>query len=136
VLQDVQSGLEVANGEEWIKAPPLPGTLVVNIGEMLELATNGYLRANVHRVVSPAAGTDRLSVAYFLNPRLDATVPLLTLAPPLAAEARGPASDPDNPLFQQVGENILKSQLRSHVEVARRHYPELVKAGTQPGSAY
>jgi isopenicillin N synthase-like dioxygenase len=136
VLQDVQSGLEVAGEAGWIKAPPLPGTLVVNIGEMLELATNGYLRANVHRVVSPPAGTDRLSVAYFLNPRLDATVPLLKLAPSLAVDARGPASDPDNPLFAQVGENILKSQLRSHVAVARRHYPELVQAGTPAGSAY
>ncbi len=136
VLQDVQSGLEVGGDDGWIAAPPLPGSFVVNIGEMLELATDGYLRANIHRVVTPPAGTDRLSVAYFLNPRLDATVPSLTLPAALAAEARGPARDPDNPLFQRVGENILKSQLRSHPEVARRHYPEAAQAIALAKSSY
>src|SRR2546427_9048344 len=42
---------------------------VSNIGEMLELATNGYLRANVHRVLVPRAGVQRYSIAYFLAPR-------------------------------------------------------------------
>lgn len=52
LLQDEQKGLqvEVAPGE-WIDAVPLAGSFVVNIGELLELATNGYLRATVHRVV-------------------------------------------------------------------------------------
>ncbi|UNA33991.1 hypothetical protein LOF13_01465 [Klebsiella pneumoniae subsp. pneumoniae] len=56
LLQDEQKGLqvEVAPGE-WIDAVPLAGSFVVNIGELLELATNGYLRATVHRVVSPPA---------------------------------------------------------------------------------
>jgi len=129
VLQDNQSGLQVDDDNGgWIAAPPQAGSLVVNIGEMLELATNGYLRANIHRVASPPAGSERISVAYFLNPRLDATVPLLTLPPQLAAEARGPSRDPHNPIFCHVGENILKSQLRSHPEVARRHYADLAQA--------
>jgi isopenicillin N synthase-like dioxygenase len=52
--------------DHWIDAAPLPGSFVVNIGELLELATNGYLRATVHRVVSPPAGQDRLSIAFSL----------------------------------------------------------------------
>ena len=61
--------------------PPLPGALVVNIGELLELASNGYLKATLHRVVSPPSGVSRLSCAFFMAARLDATVPLLTLSP-------------------------------------------------------
>ncbi len=56
LLQDVQAGLQVNYADAWIGAPPLPGTFVVNIGELLELASNGYLRATVHRVVTPPAG--------------------------------------------------------------------------------
>ncbi|WP_323123364.1 isopenicillin N synthase family dioxygenase [Burkholderia alba] len=129
LLQDGQGGLQVAADDgTWIDAAPLPGTFVVNIGELLELATNGYLRATVHRVVTPPAGRDRLSIAFFLGARLDATVPLLALPPALAAQARGPASDPDNPLFHDVGPNYLKGRLRSHPDVARRHYPDVLAA--------
>ncbi len=82
----------------------------------------------MHRVVTPPAGRDRLSIAFFLGARLDATVPLLTLPPELAAQARGPASDPDNPLFHEVGPNYLKGRLRSHPDVARRHYADVLAA--------
>jgi len=75
------------------------------------LTTNGYLRATVHRVVTPPAGVERFSVPFFFSAQLDATIPLLDLPEELAAEARGPASDPDNPLFRDVGVNVLKSRL-------------------------
>src|ERR1700722_5259969 len=53
LLQEKRAGLQVqADDGHWIDAPPVPGSLVVNIGEILEMASNGYLRANVHRVVS------------------------------------------------------------------------------------
>lgn len=122
VMQDDYSGLEVETTDGWISAPPLPGALVVNIGELLELASNGYLKATLHRVMSPPPGVSRLSCAFFMAARLDATVPLLTLSPELAAQAQGPESDPTNPLFYQVGENVLKGRLRSHPDVAARHY--------------
>ena len=57
--------------------------------ELLELASNGYLRATVHRVVSPPAGSERLSVAFFLGAQLDAVVPLYPLPPLLFAGATG-----------------------------------------------
>lgn len=126
LLQDVQAGLQVDHEGTWISAPPIPGTFVVNIGEVLELASNGYLRANIHRVVTPPAGTDRLSVAFFFGARLDATVPLLELPPELASGARGLTQDPLNPLFYEVGKNHLKSRLRSHPDVARRHHADLL----------
>ncbi len=128
VLQGEQSGLEVLTDDGWVSAEPLPGSFVVNIGELLELASNGYLKATLHRVVSPKAGIERFSCAFFMAAQLDATVPLLQLPAHLAQEAKGPASDPLNPLFYQVGENVLKGRLRSHKDVAASHYADLAVA--------
>lgn len=127
LLQDVVGGLQVDDGNGgWIDAKPVKGTFVVNIGELLEMASNGFLRANVHRVVTPPAGTDRLSVPFFLGANLAATVPVLTLPPDLQAQIRGLTQDPLNPLFNEVGRNFLKSRLRSHPDVAQAHHADLV----------
>jgi hypothetical protein len=53
---------------------PRSGTLVVNIGEILELVSDGYFRATLHRVITPPARRERISAAFFLGARLDATV--------------------------------------------------------------
>ncbi len=90
LLQDEQKGLQVEVApDRWIDAAPRAGSFVVNIGELLELATNGYLRATVHRVVSPPADRERLSIAFFLGAQLEANVPLYTLPPHLAEERAG-----------------------------------------------
>jgi isopenicillin N synthase-like dioxygenase len=139
LLQDKVAGLQVDGDDGWIDAPPVPGTFVVNIGEILELASSGYLRANIHRVVSPPPGVDRLSVAFFLGANLEATVPVLSLPAELASKARGLTQDPLNPLFREVGKNYLKGRLRSHPDVARRHYADLIDPAQkrlEPASAY
>jgi isopenicillin N synthase-like dioxygenase len=125
LLQDEQGGLQVETPAGWIDVAPRPDALVVNIGELLELASDGYLRATLHRVVAPPPGCERISVAYFMGARLDAVVPMLVLPPDLAAQARGPERDPHNPLLRRVGENYLKGRLRSHPDVALRHYADL-----------
>nr|WP_157226484.1 2-oxoglutarate and iron-dependent oxygenase domain-containing protein [Gordonia soli] len=124
--------VEVAPGE-WLDAPPLDGAFIVNIGELLEVATGGYLRATRHRVLAPRPGTDRVSVPYFLNPSLDAHIPILTLPPELAERSRGVEADPDNPIFTTYGENAWKSRTRAHPDVAELHHG-IVPAG--PASAY
>jgi isopenicillin N synthase-like dioxygenase len=138
LLQDDQGGLQVESSQGWIDVAPRIGTLVVNIGEILELASDGYLRATLHRVITPPPGRERISAAFFLGARLDATVPLLSLPPALAAQARGPERDPNNPLLRNVGENYLKGRLRSHPDVAQRHYADLVdaRASALPSSGY
>lgn len=127
LLQDEHRGLQVQTERGWIEVPPQAGTFVVNLGEQLELASDGYLRATMHRVITPPAGAERLSVAFFLGARLDATVPLLSLPPALAARARGPERDPHNPLIREVGRNYLKGRLRSHPDVAQRHHADLLE---------
>ena len=125
-----KGGLQVEKDGEWIDAPPIPGAFVVNIGELLEVATDGYLKATVHRVISPIIGSDRISIPFFFNPALDASIPTLELPTEFQAEAAGITADPANPIFRTYGENVLKSRLRAHPDVAAIHHPDL--AGTPP----
>jgi isopenicillin N synthase-like dioxygenase len=125
--QDDVGGLQVQAGDGgWIDAHPVPGAFVVNIGEMLEIATRGYLVATRHRVVSPRAGVDRYSIPFFLGPRLDAVVEPLTLPPALATEAGGISDDPDNPLHAAFGEKAVVGWLRSHPRVAEKWWADVL----------
>jgi isopenicillin N synthase-like dioxygenase len=128
MIEPGKGGLQVERDGEWIDAPAVPGAFVVNIGELLEFATDGYLRATVHRVVSPPPGETRLSIPFFFNPALDSTVPRVELPPELAARARGVTVDPDNVISGTFGENMLKARLRAHPDVAAAHHPDLVAA--------
>ena len=129
VLQDDVGGLQVDIDGQLVDATPKSGTYVMNLGEMLQAATQGYLRATKHRVVSPSSGRERLSVAYFFHPRLDAVFAPILLPPELAAQARGGDNvDPNDPIFATFGDNYLKIRLRSHPDVARAHYSDLKPA--------
>lgn len=122
VMQDAQSGLKVERDNQWIDVMPIPGALVVNIGELLELASNGFLKATNHKVESPTNGVERYSIAFFMAAQLSASVPVLPLPAALQAKAFGPTTDPNNPLLTDVGNNVLKGRLRSHPHVTRKHY--------------
>lgn len=127
-VEEGKGGLQVEKDGDWIDAPPVEGAFVVNIGELLEVATDGYLKATVHRVVSPRGGEDRISVPFFYAPALDESIPTLALPPELAASARGISQDAVGaPLYSTYGENSLKSRLRAHPDVAAIHHPELVR---------
>ncbi len=69
---------------------------------------------------------DRLAIAFFLGPRLDSHVPVLSLPPELAAQVCSIAPDPLNPVFHDVGKNWLKSRVRSHPDVAERYHADVV----------
>ena len=121
LVEPDKAGLQVEHEGEWIDAPSLPGAFVVNIGEMLELATNGYLKATLHRVESPKVGTDRISIPFFFNPALDARMPQLAL------EGSGLSVDPTNsPILETYGDNALRYRLRAHPNVAEIHHADLV----------
>nr|WP_042179173.1 2-oxoglutarate and iron-dependent oxygenase domain-containing protein [Kibdelosporangium sp. MJ126-NF4]CEL13674.1 2-Oxobutyrate oxidase, putative [Kibdelosporangium sp. MJ126-NF4]CTQ99360.1 2-Oxobutyrate oxidase, putative [Kibdelosporangium sp. MJ126-NF4] len=124
--QDDIGGLQVqAQDGGWIDATPIPGSFVFNIGEMLEIATQGYLTATRHRVISPPAGVERFSIPFFLGPRLDAIVEPLRLPAELAGQARGVSDEKDNPLHAQFGANALVGWLRSHPKVAERWWADV-----------
>ena len=127
LLQDILAGLRVQLDDgTWVDAPPLPDTFVVNTGELLELATNGFVRADVHCATTPPPGSARYSIPFFLGASHDGTIPLIELPPELRTAERGVSSDPDNPLFRDVGKNHLKARLRSHPDVAAIHYSDML----------
>ena len=130
-----KGGLQVERDGEWVDAPPVPGAFVVNIGELLEYATQGYLIATKHRVISPRYPDDRISVPFFFNPALDKRLPLIDLPAELAAQARGVTQDPANPIHALYGENALKSRLRAHPDVAEIHHADLVAARAATASS-
>lgn len=69
LLQDESvTALEVRNAAgEWIDVPPIPGALVVNIGNLLARATNDLYPSALHRVAN-VSGSERLSVSMFTGP--------------------------------------------------------------------
>jgi isopenicillin N synthase-like dioxygenase len=126
--QDAVGGFEAEVHGRWVGVPPLPGSFVVNIGELLQLVSNGYFRATPHRVVSPPKGVQRISIAYFFNPRFEARIEPVTLPAALAAEAPGgTGADPENPILSNYGLNSLKVRLRAHPDVAARHHADLLE---------
>ncbi|MBJ8348466.1 isopenicillin N synthase family oxygenase [Antrihabitans sp. YC2-6] len=118
LVEPDSTGLQVEAQGQWIDAPALPGTFIVNTGELLEVATGGYLKATRHRVSSPPRGAQRLSIPFFFNPALDARIPEMDLPKALRRRATGITDDPDNPIFSTYGENAWKSRLRAHPDVA------------------
>ncbi len=129
LVEPGKGGLQVEHQGEWIEAPALDNAFVVNIGEMLELATNGYLKATLHRVVSPPLGEDRISIPFFFSPALDTAMPRIELPEELARDARGLSVDPTNsPILEVYGENALRYRLRAHPNVAEVHHADLLAA--------
>lgn len=127
IMQDDVGGLQVQIGDELVDATPLPGALILNIGEMLQIATDGYLRATKHRVVSPPSGRQRISVAYFFNPAMETTFGHIPLPPELAAHATGGDNERSaDTIFSNYGDNWLKFRVRSHPDVAAIHHPDLI----------
>ncbi|XP_060188127.1 1-aminocyclopropane-1-carboxylate oxidase 3-like [Lycium barbarum] len=74
LLQDDKvSGLQLLKDDQWIDVPPMRHSIVVNLGDQLEVITNGKYKSVMHRVIAPTDGT-RMSLASFYNPGNDAVI--------------------------------------------------------------
>ncbi len=76
LLQDDHGGLQAFSKRHgWIDIAPQPGTIVVNVGDMLQVWTNDRCVAGMHRVVPvPQEGHGRYSVPFFYQPRIEANI--------------------------------------------------------------
>ncbi|KAL0376770.1 UNVERIFIED_CONTAM: 1-aminocyclopropane-1-carboxylate oxidase1 [Sesamum calycinum] len=66
LLQNQISGLQILYQDQWVNIEPTPGGLVVNIGDLLQLVSNGRFISSKHRVIANSIGP-RISVAYFFS---------------------------------------------------------------------
>jgi isopenicillin N synthase-like dioxygenase len=71
LAQDHCGGLQVRTDHGWIEVPPIEGTLVCNVGDMLERLTGGRFVSAPHRVLN-RSGRERLSFPLFYDPDFDA----------------------------------------------------------------
>ncbi|THH31412.1 hypothetical protein EUX98_g2783 [Antrodiella citrinella] len=103
-------GLQVQNlAGEWIDAPPIPGTFVVNIGKALETVTQGLAKATSHRVLSPEPGSSpRYSIPFFQNISQDIRIgeSVLSFSPEILKlkEARGEPAATDSVNYAEYGQ--------------------------------
>ena len=70
---DKVSGLQLLKDGQWVDVPPMKHSIVINLGDQLEVITNGKYKSILHRVLAQPDG-NRMSIASFYNPGSDAVI--------------------------------------------------------------
>lgn len=129
-------GLQVLDKDGgWLDVPPVEGSLVVNMGQALEVVTNGVCKATTHRVLLPPGDYERFSVPFFQGVRPGLTkeeaTGLWEHFDPERWETRESVegSRIDSPFlrggFDNWGEAQLRTKIRSHRDVGARWYGDV-----------
>jgi isopenicillin N synthase-like dioxygenase len=107
--QDELGGLEVRNAAgAWIDVPPIPGSFVVNVGELMALWTNDLYAPSLHRATNIDTPQARVSAAYFTYPHGRTRIECLPTC-----------QSPENPpRYEPV---IAEDFTRALIEQANRH---------------
>lgn len=137
-------GLEVQNkAGDWIPAPPVPNTFVVNIGRALEALTGGICTATTHRVslrqehYVDSQGNPlgpRFSFPIFQGVSPDLSSERISLVIPdhirelvKDDKVKSDAEATFNEMFRtSIGEGTFIARVTSHQDVGRRWYPEVL----------
>jgi isopenicillin N synthase-like dioxygenase len=121
LYQDEVGGLQVKYDSCWIDVPPVPGSLVINVGDMLERLTSGRYKSASHRVINHS-GRPRLAMPFFFDPRFDA---VLQPIPGVGREATAPGGrwDGIDPLEVRgtYGEYLLSKVSKVFPALGREH---------------
>ncbi|KAJ8639010.1 hypothetical protein MRB53_015704 [Persea americana] len=99
-------GLQIRKEGLWIPVKPLPNAFIINIGDIVEIISNGVYRSIEHRATANSE-QERLSIAAFHSPRLTAEI--------------GPVPSLISPEKESRGREVLRRSLCS--ETARQGIP-------------
>ena len=103
ILHQTKPGLQTWTADgQWENVPPIPGTFVINIGDMMEVWTNGEFPSNPHRVHN--TGDERFSLPFFVVADYDAVIQPV---PTMISANRPPAYAP-----VVAGEHLLRQLFR------------------------
>ena len=118
LMQDEVGGLQVYKDGLWYDIPPVPGAMVINTGDMMQVWSNDVYRAAIHRVMAMETN-ERYSIPFFFNPSAESQIsPLPTVITDQNpsryraiqwAEFRGARSDGD---YADYGTEVQISQFR------------------------
>lgn len=114
LLQGDEGGLEIQKPDgTWLSTPCLPGTAVLNTGDLVERWTNGMFRSSPHRVVNPegeATKRDRYSAVLFHGPNDDAVISCLEPC----QSPEWPAKYPPITTVEHIRARVLASQTQPY----------------------
>jgi isopenicillin N synthase-like dioxygenase len=105
LAQDEVGGLEVRNkAGEWIAAPPIPDTFVMNVGDILARWTNDRFVSTPHRVIN-RSGSERYSQPFFFDPGMDEMVEALATCVPFGGQPKYPPVRYGDYLMERIDKN-------------------------------
>ncbi|GAA5854622.1 hypothetical protein JCM8547_004915 [Rhodosporidiobolus lusitaniae] len=133
LAQDQTGGLQVQKWDgEWMDAQPIPYTLVINVGQVIERLSAGLYAATTHRVLPTVSPTPRLSIPFFYCPTLTSCItplPRSLIHPHVLAAAEQTAGKEKisavkkGDLHEEVfGRAAWRGMTRSHAGVWGKYY--------------
>jgi isopenicillin N synthase-like dioxygenase len=128
-------GLQALNKSgDWIDVPVIPGTFVVNMGQAFEVVTNGVCKATTHRVLM-SGSEDRYSVPFFQGVRKTLTKAEMGRLWQHFGKVEENSLESEEGMkidsaflrgrYNTWGESQLRTKIRSHQDVGRKHYTEV-----------
>ncbi|KAI5785840.1 hypothetical protein EDC01DRAFT_189539 [Geopyxis carbonaria] len=127
------NSLQVQNSVgTWVNCPPIPGTLVVAMGQGLEAITGGVVASTTHRVISPSSGEGpRYSIPFFQGVSYDAKFESMEI-PEEVRKLKKQVIGNDvemtfrKDMFTRLGDATLTNRVKSHPDVGEKYYPDIL----------
>jgi isopenicillin N synthase-like dioxygenase len=123
LYQDEVGGLQIEYDDSWIDVPYVPGTFVVNVGDMLQRLTSGRYVSALHRVVN-RSGRSRISMPFFFDPGFNAVLQAIPGVTP-AVSRHSKAERWDGRDLQKVqgtyGDYLLSKVAKVFPDLGQRH---------------
>ncbi len=105
LAQDDVGGLEVKNkAGEWISAPPIADTFVMNVGDILARWSNDRFVSTPHRVIN-RSGRERYSQPFFFDPNMEASIEVLPSCLPPGQQPKYPPVIYGDYLMERIDKN-------------------------------